>query len=201
MSRADRSLVRRANSEVSVFDVLEEHFQIRVPREGSYKTYCPFAFEHADGGVEKQFRTYASTNSCYCFELHGWMGPVKLLQLKEDLEPVAAATKLLDAKGLLKPKDPHERWAEVMAERSREDIGSPNYLVEALNSYLGTHPAYSEGSISDGFLTVMEEQLRILDIILNDPRSSSVVVRSWYSRAKRELLAALDAYNLEVMSR
>lgn len=194
MNKADRSLIRRANQEVSVFDVLEEHFDLRLPREGSsYKSYCPFQFEHPVEW-EKNFRSYPGTNTTYCFEMHGALGPVRLIQLKEDIGPIEAATKLLDAKGLLKPKDVGERWAEVIAEREKKNLGSASYMVEALNTNLAMHPSYADGSISSGFMDVMEEQLNVLDIILNDPRASDVVVRAWYSRARVKLLQALDEF-------
>ena len=193
MAKADRALVRRANHEVSVFDVLEEEFNIRHPREGgSYKGWCPFAFEHGDGGVEKQFRTYPATNTAYCFAMHGILTPTKLIEVKYDLTPTQAAMKLLDAKGLLKAKPVQERWAEVLSDRQREVHGSPQTLVEALHTYLSTHPVYADGSLTNEFMSAMEKELAVLDHVLADDRVNSTVIRAWYSKAKHELMEVLN---------
>jgi hypothetical protein len=194
MDRADRALIRRANKEVSVFDVLEKEFSIRHPREGrSYKGYCPFAFEHPDGGVEKGFRTYPGTNTAYCFVLHGSLNPVRIVELKEDVPPLEAARKLLSDRGLLEPKDVMERWNDALRANERGvELGDPQVLVEALQEFLRTHPAYAEQSLSPRFMGEMEVQLNVLDRVLDDPRVSESIVRAWFSKAKVELQAVLD---------
>jgi hypothetical protein len=199
MARSDRSLVQRANKEISVFEVLETEFDVRHPREGqSYKGYCPFAFEHPDGGMDKGFRTYPGTNSAYCFVQHGYLTPVRLIQLKDDLTVVEAAKKLLDSKGLLEPPDPFKRWHEVKAAHDREEIGEPQVLVEALHTKLAQHPGYVEHAMDQRFMQVMEHQLGVLDRILADERVSDFVVRAWFSKACFDLEKTLTTAMEEV---
>jgi hypothetical protein len=192
MDKADRALIRRANREVSVFDVLEEEFSIRHPREGrSYKGMCPFSFEHSEPW-EKGFRTYPGTNTAFCFVMHGSLNPVRLVELNDDLSPLQAAKKLLGERGLLEPKDVRERWSEAVTEKERVRLGDPQVLVEALNTHLAQHPAFADGSMSIEFMSAMEHQLAVLDRVLADERADGAIVRAWYSKAKADLGKVLD---------
>lgn len=190
-------LIERAN-EISIFGVLEDLFGIKVPSEGrSFKSYCPYAFEHPDGGVEKGWRTYPSTNSSFCFVMHGYLDPVRLVSIQRDVRPVEAAKWLLRHYGLLKPVSYGRRMQELLAEReaSVQRVGSTAYLVEALQAALSAIPAYAERQFAPDVAAAMEEELEGLDAILVNIRGDpSEPVRSWYSEAKRHLSRIVEAH-------
>lgn len=175
-----RHLIERANA-VSVFDVLRDYFDIVHPREGggSYKGYCPFGFEHADGGIEKQWRTYPSTNSSYCFAGHGSLTPVRLVQIKKDIKATDAAVDILRRYGLFAPRHFRERYADLVREREEKtrQLGSPAYLVEALRTAAGEGAEDPEA---------MERVLQRLDEVLADDPTEATV-REWFYWARREL--------------
>lgn len=174
-----RNLIERANA-VSVFDVLHDYFDIDHPRDGgSFKGYCPFGFEHADGGIEKQWRTYPATNTSYCFAGHGSLTPVRLVQIKKDVRATDAATDILRRYGLFTPRHFRERYAELVREREERtrQLGSPAYLVEALRTAVGDGAENPEA---------MERVLQRLDEVLAaDPTEAAV--REWFHWARREL--------------
>ena len=180
-------LIERAN-EVDIFDVLEDFFEITVPREGSsYKSHCPFAFEHPDGGrLDKGFRTYPGSNSAMCFVMHGYLGPVRLIQLRYSLKAVTAAEKILNAYGLNRPRPWRDRIREVMVEaeqrQTRPGVGDPAHAAEALNIALRKEPAYLRRQFDPDVLNAMEVVLDRLDMVMQggDPED----VRRWYDRAK-----------------
>lgn len=98
-------IIDRANREVSIFDVLEDYFDLYLPRDGaSFKSHCPFSNEHADGGMDKGFRTYPGSNSSMCFVQHGYMPPARLFALKYGESQVRAAKRLLGYYGLLEAR-------------------------------------------------------------------------------------------------
>jgi hypothetical protein len=187
-------LIERAN-DISIFKVLADVFNIYHPPEGrSYKGYCPFAWEHPDGGLDKGFRTYPSTNSAHCFVMHGYLGPVKLVQIGQDLRPVEAAKWLLREYGLLKPRSYQARFAEVREEMEARErsIGSTAYLVEALQSYLARVPGYEDKQFSSQVAGVMEEELERLDALLVSPGDPRRAVRDWYYNARRHLTQVVE---------
>lgn len=92
-----------ANEHVSIVDVLS-HCGIVVPDDipvgGSYKTHCPFDFQHPDGGATAALRVYSGTNNCYCFAESLSMPPVRLWSLHRGIAQFAAATDLLSSRGM-----------------------------------------------------------------------------------------------------
>lgn len=185
-------LIERADTEVSIFDVLADFFGMRVPREGrSFKSRCPFADEHPDGGrLDKGFRTYPGSNSSMCFVVHGYMGPVRLVQLRFGLRAVTAADKILDAYGLSRPRPWRDRLREAMVEAEQRaaapGTGDPAHAVEALHIALRKEPAYVTRQFDDDVLHAMDVVLDRLDVVMatGDPDA----VRRWYDAAKNAML-------------
>ena len=185
------TLVDRANA-VSIHDVLRDFLDINVPvfHERSWKDYCPFGFEHPDGGVDKGWRIYSMTNSSYCFVQHGSMGPVRLVALRKELSHKKAAYAILDRYDLIKPRHYRQRYDElIQAQATRmESIGNLADLVGALHQALSQEPFYAERQFTTEFAEQMEAALGEL----NDLTSSSPeAVREWFTRAKSELGATL----------
>lgn len=189
-------LIERTNEVVSVFDVLTDFFGISHPSQGrSYKGYCPFGFEHPDGGSEKGFRTYPATNSSYCFFQHGSMPPVRLIQIDKGWKAVRAAYFLLDHYGLSKPQHYRKRFAalQIARETAGANLGRTSYLVEALHTGLASHEKYQDAQYTDTFSAALEEELETLDGLLADrDTATEEAVREWYAKARRRLLEVLN---------
>lgn len=188
-----RDVVTWANESISIFDLLQGLFGVDAPREGgSFKIFCPFSFEHPDGGVERACRTYPETNSAYCFALHGRLTPVKLYALAKDLRYKQAAVELLRRAGLYDPRPWKERLPEVLAEReaakaTRTDLGDPQTLVAALHTSLRSHPAYPVAGVSPALSGALEARMALLEGL-----SGVEAVRTWYDESKKVLWEALD---------
>jgi hypothetical protein len=191
--RSRETVISQANRAISVFDVLAEFFDRHPPRTGrSYKSRCPFSWEHYDGGVDKGFRTYPSTNTAYCFVQHGSLGPVRLIQLRNGWTAERSARWLLDHYNLLTDKPWQERWKDLMEERD-DELGSPAVLVEALHTALSEHPNYPTSGLSPVFAAAMEEHLAKLDALYGEEsEATDSDVRVWYMAAKEQLGRTLD---------
>lgn len=189
-------LIEKANREVDIFKVLEEFFDIRHPSEGkSWKGYCPFGFEHPDGGVDKGWRTYPATNSSYCFVMHGYLTPVRLIQIQTGRKAAASAKYLLEHYGLLGSYDWRERFQEISADRAQrqnEPLGAVSYVVEALNMSLEDHPAYESEQYKSYFAEALEAELGRLDQTLSVSKTTEEDIRRWLQEAKANLLELLD---------
>lgn len=183
-------LIDRAN-EVSIFDVLEDFFDLTLPREGqSFKSRCPFGAEHPDGGLDKGWRTYPGSNSSMCFVMHGYMGPVRLIQMQYGGKAVSAAERILNFYNLNRPRPWRDRYWDVATEvaqrESRPVTGDPAHAVEALNIALRKEPGYVTRQFDDDVLHAMEVVLDRLDAVMQaeDPDA----VRQWYQQAKSAMV-------------
>jgi hypothetical protein len=139
--------VALANEKVRVEDVINEYFAPDLPipyQSTSWKTSCPFQFEHEDFGFEKQFRVYSETNSCYCFKMHGHMDPVILWQSRlPGANRRVAAIDLLETYGIeTKTKNWKERFRETAAERTM--ILDPAPVMQAFQVMLHSLPDYGK---------------------------------------------------------
>lgn len=191
-----RDLIAWANEVVPVFDVLEAEFNIRHPRTGSsWKGYCPFGWEHPDGGIEKGFRTYPATNTAHCFVMHGSLTPVKLLVLSRGWSYRRSAEELLRRAGKLDVRPWRERWDELVTERaqtaSSADLGDPAELVEAIHEALRTHEAYPPSGVSPRLSEVLNARLEVFEG-LRESKASVAQVRQWFEATKAALRAVLD---------
>lgn len=187
LSKAEQ-LIERANA-VSIFDVLEDYFGLTLPREGrSFKSRCPFAYEHDDGGLDKGWRTYPATNSSMCFPMHGFMPPVRLIQIKYREKQVRSAERILRNYDLLKPKHWKQRYQDLLLtlEQKKESVGNPQHAVEALSVALRADPTYTRRQFDPDVMRAMEVVLEKLNEVTatGDPD----LVRLWYVKAKSAML-------------
>lgn len=186
-------LIDRAN-EIDIFDVLTQFFRIDVPSGGdSFKARCPFAHEHADGGLDKGWRVYSATNSSYCFVMHGILTPVRLIQIKDDIWAKEAAEKLLRHYDLLRPVPWQERAELLLEQRSRMDeprVGSPTNAVEALQMHLQQVEGYDSRQFDADVQQAMEKILEVLDRVYerDDPEEA---LHLWFDRAKKYMTATV----------
>lgn len=191
--RRGSPLIEQANA-VSIFDVLRDFMGIDIPNTGSksWKTDCPFNFEHGDGGRDKGWRVYPSTNSSYCFVLHGVLDPVRLIMLRKDLSAKRAAYVILENYGLLKSRNYRERYDQIVAEREMRSagVGQPAVLVEALHSSVRADPRYIEKQFDVEFNVVLEKALEELDVLLAR-KADGDEVRVWFVKANADLSRAL----------
>lgn len=70
---------------------------------GSYKTDCPTAHLHPDGGRDKQFRYYPESNTAWCFEEQKMWTPVRIVSEIRGVPPETAAKALCEALGIRRP--------------------------------------------------------------------------------------------------
>lgn len=194
---ATKILADRANT-VSVFDILRDEFKMRVPNidpGSSWKISCPFAFEHADGGMDKNCRVYG-TGNLYCFAQHGQLTPVRIFQMKYDLSYRDAAMAVLEAYNLARPRPYWERFKDLLEARTgpSRGLGELQSVVDALHLATSQHPLYAERQYSPEFMAAMNHELRRLDAVVAQvpPSDLTSVISLWYSKAKASLWAALD---------
>lgn len=185
-------LIERADA-VPIFDVLEDFFGVTLPRSGqSYKSPCPFAFEHADRGLDKGFRTYPATNSAMCFPMHGFLTSTRLISVKYQERQAKAAERILRNYDMLAPKPWKERYATltIEEEQKHKSVGNPQHAVEALNVALHSIPAYSRRQFDTDVMQAMEAVLEKLNEITasGDPER----VRKWYQTARTLMLKVVE---------
>lgn len=142
MERSDLSI---ANEVLNIRDA----YQIITGRRADYgKTYCPFGGTfHKD---ERVFRIFEDTNTAYCYLSCGYLTPVKMIEMGQDLTREDAIQYIFDHTGF-KHLTAHERWDEEMAYRPEMDKES---LAEALKVYCArTIPDWEtsqlEGAVAD----------------------------------------------------
>lgn len=189
MNKSSRSkataLIEKARAEVSLFDVLDDFFDIRHPREGkSYKGDCPFRWEHPDGGADKGWRTYPASNTSYCFVTHGVLDGPRLISLRNDISLTEAAKFLLNHYGKLKPKPYRERMSELVEARAKTNLGEVSYLVEALQMAIETEAPGME--FDPDVQNAIEEELDSLEDVLGEVTEEGLA--AWYVKARAHVL-------------
>jgi hypothetical protein len=179
----DAKLIEEANT-VPIQRVLEDEFGIVVPGElsRSWKTNCPFGFEHPDGGVEKAMRVYGS-NTAYCFSTHGMLTPVRLIQIKTERRAATAAKRLAERYGLRVGEPYWEKAKRLILERDEAGmkVGSPSNAVQALQRSLARVPNYETRQFDTDVTLAMEEQLEALDVAMRSRTPGAV--REWLREA------------------
>jgi hypothetical protein len=179
---------------ISIYNVLSDFFQINVPADNDFKTYCPFVTEHGDGGADKGWRTYPDTNSSYCFIMHGVMGPVRLIQNLKGLSSVPAAEFLLGHYDMLKPLPWRDRFEALRVEREQQDqegLGSPQDAVEALHMALNRVPGYLSRQFDPDVQQAMEVVMGLLNTVFQ--RGLGVdALRLWHRKSVAYITRAVE---------
>lgn len=185
-SRPEDYWVALANEKVRVEDVINEHFAPDLPipyHTTSWKTSCPFEFEHEDFGFEKQFRVYSETNSCHCFKMHGHMDPVYLWQSRlPGLSRRQAAIDLLETYGIdTKTKNWRERFRETQAEADVEFDPMP--VKRAFQAMLRTLPDYDHRQFDGDVITDVDTVLSEIEQKVPTFKSAKQL-QSWFNAVK-----------------
>lgn len=189
-----KPVIDQAN-QISIVKVLYDICGIYTPSgmtAGSWKQFCPFDFEHPDRN-KKGFRVYETTNTSYCFVLHGTMRPVRLVQLTKEFSTSRAAYWLLDYYGLVKPKSYRKRFEELLIAREQRQTtaGNPAYLVEALHHALAQVPNYNGRQFDSDVTELLDEHLVKLDSLLGH-KPSEEQLRQWLMTAKDRLVQVIE---------
>ena len=184
-------LVAKANAEVRIEDVLNGYFGLAVPYEAEgWKVRCPFAVEHKDGGIDPQFRVYATSNTGYCFALHGRLDPVGLWRQRSYFPTIKdAAENLMTTFGVeYRPRPYRERMRLLQVP---EDFhADPEALVEALQTYLAHHPLYQACELDDFLLRGVNYELSEVHAVCLGAQRLEDVER-WLKGAKDRLNSLL----------
>lgn len=178
--------VALANDRIRVEDVINEHFAPDLPipyHSTSWKTSCPFEFEHEDFGFEKQFRVYSETNSCFCFKMHGHMDPVILWQSRlPGLSRRQAAIDLLESYGIdTKTKNWRERFKETLAES--EASFDPAPVKRAFQVMLISLPDYGRRQFEGDVITDVDTALKEIERKVPEFKSRKQLER-WFNAVK-----------------
>lgn len=187
-------MVAKANEEVRIEDLLNDHWGIFVPRDAqSWKAYCPLGYEHRDGGLEKNFRVYSESNSCNCFALHGFMSPVMLWRTRVGGSFKDAALSLLTEYEIEFRTLSYQERFETLQEVSEEKKIDPEPLVQALKIFLRSHPNYDVRQYD-------EDVLRVVNLLIGEAQelcSRSTIrkeeVELWYEAARSRLSRLLGS--------
>jgi hypothetical protein len=174
-----RRLVELANT-VTLDVIFRDFLNEEIPWGDfrSHKLHCPVGFEHRDGGVDRAMRIYPSTNSAFCFAMHHYLNPVKVVSLTHDDSTVRAALRICRRYDLIKPQDYKSRYYELAAQRSVVKPVDPATLVEALHVSLSRHPRYDVLQYDPLVISAFDRQLELLDTV---DLTDASAVRAWFT--------------------
>jgi hypothetical protein len=178
--------VAMALEKVRIEDVINQYFNpdLEIPyNTTSWKTSCPFQFEHEDYGFEKQFRVYSETNSCYCFKMHGHMDPVSLWQARlPGATRRQAAIALLEAFGIeTNTKHWRERFRE--AQDLRDEPFDPAPVKRAFQTMLHSLPDYDKRQFDGDVITDVDTALGEIERRVPEFKSSKQL-EMWFNSLK-----------------
>jgi hypothetical protein len=176
----ERSIVSVANDLVDIrfacsligLDVPE------IPDGKSIKIHCPFGgVWHRDQGIEKAFRVYPSTASCYCFACAKYFSPVSLVATAWDRDEEEIAGILLGKIGYI-PEGSEERWEQLV---SHVPVVDTAVLAEALKMFCGRiFEDWSFCQFSDPFASSLGRCLALLPLVESEEQAVE-----WLSVSKR----------------
>lgn len=176
-SEAQRA-IDRANA-IPIQDVLRDRFGIEVPRDltSSWKTRCPFGFEHADGDASPGMRVYP-TNTAFCFVLHGFLSPVKMVMMARDCGATAAARELARTYGLEDDEPYWERMGRLIAESEQpRPTGFVTNAAQAMVQALHRIEGYDTRQYDEPILSALEERMEVLNSAVNSKQPGAL--RAW----------------------
>jgi hypothetical protein len=194
--RQGNTWIEKADEVVNILDILEA-MGCDVPRGeyNSWKMFCPFKDEHADGGLDKNFRVYPPTN-VNCFAMHGYMTPTLLYKHWKNMSRERAALILLEERGLLKNRNYRERWNELVDFRENErqtraDLGNQADLIDALTSHLRLTPNYKLVEFHPVVREAWRVVLTALDVLWSRPEVDLDKLQVWFERSKVKIELAI----------
>lgn len=189
-------MIERCDEAINILDVLEQ-MNVDVPRGeySSWKTHCPFGYEHADGGLDKNFRVYPPTN-VNCFAMHGFLTPSSLYARWKGMGRERAAKTLLEEAGLLRYKNYREKWNELAEERdaAREAnvaLGSSADLIKALQLALSRNVNYKAVEFAPEVRLAWRVVLSALDVLWSRPSTDRAKLELWFERSLLKINTAV----------
>lgn len=182
-----KELIRRAETEVRIEDVLKDLFDIDVPYDaGDWKAECPLGYEHSDGGRSKAMRVYSESNSAWCFSHASKYTPLTLWRLKAEVSRQQGARDLLRFYGInTEPPTVEERWKALddpLPVSQEIDVDS---LRELLIQYARTLPGYEMGQYDPEALDLMTGLIKTARSFSAD--ASYDTIENWLNTSKRKL--------------
>lgn len=182
--------MQAANTLVPLAEILNGEFGLDIPDspDRSWKGYCPFQFEHPNP-IDRNWRFYPSTNTAYCFEMHGLLTPVNLTVMSKDCTLKQAALSLLEPRNLLRPKPWRERWGQMMHERSAKDVIDTQGIMAALHVWIANQPNLAALQFTEPFQLILSTQLGVLDSMVETDSMDNI--HFWYELTKNYLTALL----------
>lgn len=155
----------------------------------SWKIVCPFGAEHSDGGVGKNCRVYPPT-SIMCFEMHGYISPVRLYARLNNLSYKTAAKRMLEEFGLIKYKSYRQRWLDLQKEQETPQLGPQSYAVDALQKELYKDPLYANHEYDAQVRAEWERVLEVLDAIWTFPDTDVTILKIWLDKSATRIRMA-----------
>lgn len=157
--------IEKADDVVDIRDILKQMGRWAPSGDFySYKIDCPWNYEHADGGLDKNCRIFGGTN-IYCWAMHGYLAPTTLYSKWKGISRQKAAEILLDERGLLR-KPWREKWNELIDVREAAQsrgLGSKTDMVAALHTKLATYPEYVDNEFHPSVRKKWEKVLVAID--------------------------------------
>lgn len=183
----EQQVIQKAKTEIRIEDVLQKYYDIDVPYEAvSWKVRCPYAYEHADGGLDKQFRVYSDSNTGWCFEMHG---RVDNLSLYRDQHPYlnyfdAAKSLLEDFDIDFHRKSYREVYEDIVSEK-RVDLRYQD-IVDAMKLYVSAFPQYVEHEYDGEVVQRINDFNSVVKAKCSNHGSLEEIVQ-WYQQEKTNM--------------
>jgi hypothetical protein len=179
--------VDRANELIRVEDVLNKHFNLgeEIPADTDrWRTYCPFGYEHEDGGRVKELRIYTSSNTCYCHKMHGNMDPVRLWQhhLGFDRSRRKSAIDLLETYGISTRSKSYQEVYKEVSEGAQVELVAPP-VIQAFHSYVRSFPDYWQRQFDEPVIELMDTIITLIQAKVPTFRDFEELA-PWYIKLK-----------------
>lgn len=186
-------LIERARTEIRIEDLLNDLFEIYVPYDAqSWKVRCPLAYEHEDGGLDKQFRVYSDNNQGYCFAMHGRFDTLTLWRLQHDYNTlVDAAEGLLAAYGKSTKALTYQERIEALQAPTEFKVDKDG-VVDAFNVWLSAQPKYEANQYRQEVLHAVNSFLSGVTQICENA-VSMMEVDEWYQNRKEQISTLLNS--------
>lgn len=187
-----KSLIEKADEAVDIRDIMKQ-MKLWAPTGTfySYKINCPFAYEHADGGLDKNCRLFGSTN-IFCWAEHGYLTPTRLYARWKHIPQKRAAEILLDERGLLY-KGWRNWWNELLIlreDRISAQLGSQTDIISALHTVLENYPMYVEREFDTEVRLSWAKVLKALDLLWVHPNTNLDILQQWFNLSLKCLLVS-----------
>lgn len=189
------TLIDKANEVVDIRDIYNEMQSGSLAPSGEYsswKIWCPFGYEHADGGLDKNCRLYPPTH-IYCWASHGVIRPTYLYARWKGMPQKKAAEELLKARGFLTERNFRAWWNELVDERDQKQhsrLGAQTFAIQALQQALATDSLYQQEEYSEPVRSAWVLVLAKLDLLWQKPETDAIILNQWLTRSTARIKAA-----------